>query len=374
MNYRKHELVVALKHKGWKGDESRLTKEQVEQMLRDRGIGIGSPELDKIIRAFKSGNLGGGGEQRPAAQGMTQREVVDLIDAAFNRGGAAASEESVKSWIAEAVAKAQPEKIIIDTAKSIKEQVTVIEGTHPLFQKVLKLVVAGVNVLLVGPAGCGKTTLAHHIAKALKRRFGMLSCTSGASESQLTGYLLPVEAGGKFAYVPSEFVDMYAEGNAVFLLDELDASDANMLLVINSALSNGSLHIPQRYKQPRVERGKNVAILAAANTYGSGADMIYAGRNQLDAATLDRFYVVEMDYDKALEQRVGDERAVKWAWELRDRVKQHKIRRVIGTRTILKLTAAIKAGVAISEAQRDMLAGWTKDELAKVGVATATTN
>lgn len=368
-SYRKHELVVALKHKGWRGDESRLKKEDIERMLSERGIGLGSAELDKIIKAFRSGSVGGDGNAAQANRGLTQKEVLELIESAFNKGGAASDEERVKQWIAEAVAKASPQKIIIDTAKSIKNQIAVIEGTHPLFEKVLKLVSTGVNVLLVGPAGCGKTTLAHHIAKAMKRKFGMLSCTSGASESQLTGYLLPVEAGGKFAYVPSEFVDLYKEGNAVFLLDELDAADPNMLLVINSALSNGSLHIPQRFKEPRVVRGDNVSIIAAANTYGSGADMVYAGRNQLDAATLDRFYVVEMDYDKAFEARVGDERAVKWVHELRERVKTHKIRRVVGTRTILKLTAAIKAGVNIVEAQRDMLAGWTKDELAKVGVA-----
>jgi cobaltochelatase CobS len=364
MAYRKHELVVALKSKGWRGDESRLTKEQVERMVAERGIDAG--ELARIIRAFKSGNLGGGGEQRPAQQGMTQAEVVALIDAAFNKGGAGADEETTRQWIAEAVAKAQPEKIIIDTAASVKQQMAIVTGVHPLFKKVLKLVTAGINVLLVGPAGCGKTTMAHHIAKALKRKFGMLSCTSGASESQLTGWLLPVEAGGKFAYVPSEFVDLYEEGDSVFLFDEFDAADPNML-VVNSALANGSLHVPQRFKKPHVARGERVAMIAAANTFGSGADMVYAGRNQLDAATLDRFYVIEMDYDRDLEKRLGDEAVVAWAWRLREQVRQHGIKRVVSTRTIMKMTAAIRAGACdFAEAKRDALAGWRKDEMAKV--------
>ena len=47
MNYRKHELVVALKHEGWKGDESRLSKQQVEAMLSARAcVGL---KLDSII-------------------------------------------------------------------------------------------------------------------------------------------------------------------------------------------------------------------------------------------------------------------------------------------------------------------------------------
>lgn len=362
--FRKFELVVVMKHHGWKGDESRLKKEQIEAWLRERGIGFA--EQEHIIKQFRGGSLGGNGQQQPAQKGLTQSEVLALIESAFNRGGAATDEEQVKRWIAEAVAKAQPHKIVVDTAKSVKEQVGIVEGTHPLFEKVLKLVVASVNVLLVGPAGCGKTTMAHHIAKALKRKFGMLSVTSGASESQLTGWLLPVEAGGKFAYVPSEFVDLYEAGNAVFLFDEFDAGDPNMLLVVNSALANGSLHVPQRFKKPHVQRGKNVALIAAANTFGSGADLVYAGRNQLDAATLDRFYVVEMDYDRALEERLGEKAACEWAWRLREQVKQHRIRRVISTRTIMKVTAAMRAGINFAEARRDALAGWTKDELSKV--------
>lgn len=368
--YRKHELVVALKHKGWRGDESRLKKGDILSMLEQRGIGIGSADLSKIIRSFRTGSLAGDGAARDPSQSMTQAQVVALIDAAFNKGGAQVDEEATKAWIAEAVAKQNPEKIIIDTGASAKQQAQIIEGTHPLFAKVLKLVAQGINVLLVGPAGCGKTTLAHHIAKALKRKFGMLSCTSGASEAQLTGWLLPIGAGkqaGTFSYVASEFVRLYEGGDSVFLFDEFDAADPNMLLVVNSALANGSLHIPQRHEEPLVTRGKNVALIAAANTYGSGADMMYAARNQLDAATLDRFYVVEMDYDKALERRLGDERIVQWAHALRDKVKQHRIRRVVSTRTIMKMSAATKAGIDFAEARRDMLAGWTKDELAKVG-------
>jgi MoxR-like ATPase len=357
-----------MRHKGWRGDESRLKKEFIQAWLAQHSVP--HEEITRIVHLFKAGSLGGDGAQRSAEKGVTQAEVVGLIDAALSRGVAASDEEAVRQWIADAVAKASPQKIVIDTAASVKAQVAIVEGTHPLFEKVLKLVVAGVNVLLVGPAGCGKTTLAHHIAGALKRRFGMLSCTSGASESQLTGWLLPVGAGkraGEFTYVPSEFVRLYEEGNSIFLLDEFDAADPNMLLVINSALANGSLHVPQRHGEPLVKRGKNSAIIAAANTYGQGADMVYAGRNQLDAATLDRFYVVEMEYDRALEARIGDKAACEWAWRLREQVRQHRIRRVVSTRTIMKITAALDAGVSMQEAKRDALAGWSKDELSKVG-------
>ena len=136
-------------------------------------------------------------------------------------------------------------------------------------------------------------------------------------------------------------------------------------------------------------RGKNVAIIAAANTFGTGADLMYAGRNQLDAATLDRFYVVKMDYDEALEQDISgvpptnpliawaaapkpDEEELlslgRWIKDLRSSVMQHRLRRVVSTRTFQKAFAARRAGLSTHEVKLDTLAGWTQDDMAKAAV------
>lgn len=365
MAFRKHELVVVCRAKGWKGSESRLPAEYFSKWLDERGVL--ESERAEIIKRFRTGQVGGNGEVKQTT-GVTQSEVLQLIENALPAASAAADPDMIRKMIAEEFKKQSPAKIVIN--ETTKSEVK-FDYVHPMFEKVLKLARAGVNVLLVGPAGCGKTTLAHQIAKALKYLYGSLHCTSGASESQLIGWLLPVGEGkksGEFTYVPSEFVRLYEKGNSVFLLDEIDAADPNMLLVINSALANGALHVPQRHKDPHVNRGKNSIIIAAANTYGSGADMMYAGRNQLDAATLDRFYVVEMDYDKNLEQKLGTQVVCEWAWNLREKVKQARLRRVVSTRMIQKVSAAIAAGINFQEATRDALAGWTRDELSKVGV------
>lgn len=311
-------------------------------------------------------------------------EDLDMLKHINGSAPAAVDMAEVRKLIAAEVLAAKPQKIILQD----KEPATKVDGhTHPMFEKVLRLVKAGINVLLVGPAGCGKTTLAEQVATALKRDYGSLHCTAGASEAQLTGWLLPIgKSNGAFEYVASEFVRLYENGNCVFLLDEIDAADPNMLLVINSALTNGALHVPQRYTKPHVKRGSNAAIIAAANTFGSGADTMYAGRNQLDAATLDRFYVVEMGYDSALEASITGSvapTAAKWvpavyseaevqglsAWvaALRNKVAQHRMRRVVSTRTHLKAIAAYKAGVPAYQIKQDILSGWTRDELLKVG-------
>jgi cobaltochelatase CobS len=49
----------------------------------------------------------------------------------------------------------------------------------------------------------------------------------------------------------------------------------------------------------------NFRCIAAANTWGKGATMDYVGRNALDAATMDRFAMLEMRYDASLERRMA---------------------------------------------------------------------
>jgi MoxR-like ATPase len=384
-----HELFTIARSKGWSQKGSAITtKEMIAAWLAERGVA--TAEIFDTVEQMRAAARGGRVGAAATTPGVTRSEVegivADVVHAQLQRVPAT-DEATIAKLVAEAVARAQPARIVLDgvDAKPVKFEAR----THPLFEKVLRLVRAGLNVLLVGPAGCGKTTLAQHVAKALKRQYGTLHCTAGASESQLTGWLLPIGAGknpNAFTYVASEFVRLYEQGDSVFLLDEIDAADPNMMLIINGALANGALHVQQRHENPHVARGKNVAIMAAANTYGTGADSMYAGRNQLDAATLDRFYVVELDYDAALEASlVGDAapaptwkpasqpdavelKAIgRWVADMRTQVKTHRLRRVVSTRTIQKAVAARVAGVPLPEVKRDLLAGWTKDELAKVG-------
>src|SRR5262249_40226256 len=163
---------------------------------------------------------------------------------------------------------------------------------------VLMLARARRNVLLVGPAGSGKTHLAKQVAQALGLDFAHISCSAGMSEGQLLGRLVPTGEAGRFEYLRSEVVRCYEEGG-VFLFDEIAAADSNTLLVINSALANGQMCVPNRPHNPVAVKHPDFVCMAAANTFGTGADRQYVGRNQLDESTLDRFRIgqIEMDYD-----------------------------------------------------------------------------
>jgi cobaltochelatase CobS len=280
----------------------------------------------------------------------------------------AVNEDRVRAIVEEALSGVAPRAIEIISDMGM---VRIEERTNPVFDRVLKLIACGENVLIVGPAGCGKTHLVEQVAKALDRRFGMLSGSAGASESQIMGWLLPSD-NGKFAYQPSEFIELYEGGNSIFLFDEYDAFDGNMLLCANSALANGHITVPQRLGNQRVNRGANVGIVATANTYGTGADPIYSGRNQLDGATLDRFIVVEMTYDEKLETEMAmigglyPEQLGRFH-RLRDKVAQAGLLRVISTRALKKTISNMRCGMDFGAALQDLTTGWSADEKQRVG-------
>lgn len=165
-----------------------------------------------------------------------------------------------------------------------------ITNPHMAFDEVLDYCMAREDVFMVGPAGSGKTTIAEHVATALGLPFYGESKVEFAST--LAGYK-NITTG---AYVRSNMREAYEHGG-VFLLDEGDASNASALLFINAAISNGWCLFPDG----RVTRHDDFICIVAANTYGRGHTRKYIGRAKLDGAFLDRFAMLDIDYDEALE-------------------------------------------------------------------------
>ena len=252
-------------------------------------------------------------------------------------------------------------------------KMTKLDGAHCQFEDVIGLVEEGQkNILLVGPAGTGKTTLAKHVAKALDVEFGFLSLSAGITETHLFGRWMPGD-DGKFQYIIAKFVELY-EKPGVFLLDEVDAADPNVMVSVNAALANGHLANPVTGRLHT--RHPNCIIIAAANTYGRGGDSMYVGRNALDAATLDRFVLgdVFVDYDRDLEKRIASalkpsqaNELLAWVELIRGRVTEYKLKRVVSTRLVERATAAIIKGRTLSQVKERFFKSWSKDEQTKVG-------
>jgi cobaltochelatase CobS len=303
------------------------------------------------------------------AMAMDPSGVAAQIAALFGTMAASAVDESkVRAIVDEVIGQRVPRAVEIRVNGEPKAQLN--ERTHPAFDKVVKLAASGVNVMLVGPAGCGKTHLSHQVAKALGKTFGSISGSAGVSEAQLTGRLLPTGEGGRFEYTESPFIREYMNGG-VFLFDEVDAFDPNCLLTVNQATANGGFEVESRAAaglSTFVERHPESILIASANTYGTGSGSLYVGRSQLDAATLDRWYVVQMDYDREWEATIAPAHVCAFVWKLRDAIQAHKMRRVASTRMIQKAAKAVEAGIKWNEVQADLLSGWTAEEKSKAGV------
>ena len=235
------------------------------------------------------------------APAAPQGDAVDLLRQMLLTGYKAGIDENqVRAIVQEQIAGVAPR--VIEVKHDDKPTIKIDGLVHPEFERALRYLSQKgpngyqTNVMLVGPAGCGKTHMIAQLAKALNTDCTIVSGTAGATEGDLIGRLLPGD-GGKFEYVPAQFVARYERGNATLGFDEIDGFDSNMLMLANMPLANGHMYVHLRKDNPQVNRGENVFFVATANTFGTGANPIYVGRNPMDEATRDRFIFISVDYD-----------------------------------------------------------------------------
>jgi midasin (ATPase involved in ribosome maturation) len=360
---------LAVLYQRWKGGEN------IAALARQQGVAwqklhadltrFGSERSEDAMIAQK---------EAPQAQERDYDELFSrLAEALGGHLRPNLDEAAVRRMIEDQIGQARlprPLEIRLPDGVAVK-----IEGrTHHRFEQVLGLVQEGhKNMLMVGPAGSGKTTLAKQLAHALNVDFGFISLSAGVTETHLFGRVLP-DASGNWEYRPSRFVEVYENGG-VFLLDEIDAADSNVMVAINAALANGVLANPVNGKLHF--RHEKCYIIGAANTWLTGGDVQYVGRNQLDAATVDRFVLatVFVDYDADLEMdlvigMLDDDRATAllgWVSDLREKIRQNRLRRVASTRLVVHGAMALRQGTTLDDVKSRYFMSWSPDERAKVG-------
>lgn len=205
-----------------------------------------------------------------------------------------------------------------------------LEGVvHSKFEQVLKFVKLNEPVFLTGPAGSGKNVLCQQIAKALGLNFYFSNAVT--QEHKITGYS---DAMG--VYHETQFYKAFKNGG-LFMLDEMDASIPEVLIILNAAIANRYFDFPAPIGY--VEAHPDFRVIAAGNTFGSGADYDYVGRNQLDAASLDRFAMVQIDYDERIEEAcaMGNKDLLRFCRKFRKATKKAGIRAVVSYRAISRM-------------------------------------
>lgn len=232
-----------------------------------------------------------------------------------------------------------PTVITVGTVESPKKELT-----HSCFDTVVKVLASArrkeKNIMLVGGAGGGKTHLVSQIAESLKLPFYPLSVGLQTTKSDLLGF---INATGQ--YMPS-CVRLAYENGGVLLLDEFDSAHAGVVTILNGLLANGHCSFPDKV----VNKHKDFVCLVACNTYGTGANLDYIGRNRLDGATLDRFVVVDVDYDKKLEKRLtGNKEWYSIVNKIRKNAEDNGIKIIISPRACMDGADLIDGGFSVKE-------------------------
>lgn len=300
------------------------------------------------------------GSETPQLDGI--QEMLEKIAAGVVTSTMAQAEVRIQGLIAK-VNALQNTQVVMHVRLNEAPIQKLSREAHPLLPKALGILQAArLNLLLVGPTGSGKTTLAQQVAEAMGKRFGHICFTSGASESWLFGRQTPN------GFVNGEFAEMFENGG-VFLGDEFDAADANLLLCVNTAIENKVLYNPISGRT--ISAHPDFYFVAGANTFGLGANAKFTGRNRLDEATLSRFGTLYIDYNEGIEAKIcADKSLLKKLHAARKNLAKRNATQGLSTRDIAKTVALINAGFSEGEAiHAAFTASWPQGLAKEVGLA-----
>lgn len=315
-------------------------------------------------------------QAEPQPKQAESGDAAALAELITRLGSKGMDEAQVRAIVADEVAKLpmpEPGKMSYHVKVNEAEAKELASRPHFQMAEVLKRALMRTKKgmrfaqLLVGEAGTGKSTLCEHVAESLGLSYVYIPCSGGMSETKLVGRLTPNLNSGTDHWQHTPFTLAYANGGVV-LVDEIDAADPNVLLVLNGLMEATFWVAPDG---TMLQRHADFVLLAAANTYGTGADRMYVGRNQLDAAFLDRWLVITVDYDADLERSLITTPGLADLWHAaRRKMRELKLRRVLSTRSMLRADAlAQQCSMARADAVVAATEGWSDDERRKVGLA-----
>jgi nitric oxide reductase NorQ protein len=164
--------------------------------------------------------------------------------------------------------------------------------TELKWKYLIRSAVRGKNIMMTGPAGCGKTMAAKSVVNSLDRPdyYFNLGATQDPRGTLIGNTHYESNKGTYFS--ESLFVKAIQTPNAVILLDELSRAHPDAWNILMTVLDYGQryLRLDEQDNQATINVAEGVTFVATANIGNE-----YTSTRVMDKALMDRFTIVEMD-------------------------------------------------------------------------------
>lgn len=253
----------------------------------------------------------------------------------------------------------KPVEISVSTRTDSPDRVPVFEEYYPDMEALKNVLMAlefNEPIMVWGHAGVGKTSIFRYVCRNTNRRLVRVQHTAETQEHKILGQM-SVQKGfddtGK-AYSYTQFtlgdLPLAMKNGWVYLADEIDRAQPEVLSAYQSVLEGQPLHLPEADEENRVIiPHPDFRFVATGNSNGMGDETgIHRAVQRQDAATFERFsIVIQLNYlDKADEVAMVVEKAqvstghAEKLWMFADKIRSqfpHEFPLTIGPRVLIKI-------------------------------------
>jgi nitric oxide reductase NorQ protein len=223
--------------------------------------------------------------------GFAWRRITDKVAAALGENPASVNTPITDDHVSVDVPSEHAEVLnFIHSSYSLKPKGLMM--TELKWKYLIRSAVRGKNIMMTGPAGCGKTMAAKSVVNSLDRPdfYFNLGATQDP-RATLIGNVQFQEGSGTYL-AESLFVKAIQTPNAVILLDELSRAHPDAWNILMTVLDSGQryLRLDEQKEQATIKVADGVTFIATANIGNE-----YTSTRVMDKALMDRFTIVEMD-------------------------------------------------------------------------------
>jgi len=304
-------------------------------------------------------NLIDRGLRRQAAE-TNQQLMLDEVTGNWSFANSIAqSQESAPVELVDPNSEHEVVKTFIHSSIGLKPEQLIMSDLK--WKYLVRSAMRGKNIMMVGPAGAGKTMAAKYLVTALERPdfYFNLGATQDPRATLIGNTHFSKEEGTYFS--ESLFVKAIQTENAVILLDELSRAhpEAWNILMTVLDLNQRYLRLDEKDGAPTIKVAPGVSFIATANVGNE-----YTSTRVMDRALMDRFITIEMDaLDQDMEYRLlkmkypaAHDASVKAIAEIASMTRKEvkaanpKLTSTISTRAAVEITSLIYDGFSLAEA------------------------